>query len=237
MVAAHVMDLLFMIVTALLVIQCPTNKYRNSKMKEILLIITISFFPVLVFSQSAKPFIVSITGGPFEVGKGNIQGVWISAAFEKRLLKRSSMQLSKLAIGPEVFFENGADKATVLNPTTEEFMHQRFFHESNTGLGLKIIFYPFRKWAGGFHISLAPLIVYSIRTEETRAELIQYSPTLAIRMSELKNENRLLGGIRITGGYDFYFAENWLVGVRADFVKFTSRDLNSLLGLKFGYRL
>jgi hypothetical protein len=206
-------------------------------MKTIVLIFFCLLLVLEATAQSGKAHTVSISGGPFEVGKGNVPGVWIAAGFETRLRKKNSSGLSRFAVSPEFFFETGADKATVLNPTTDQFFHEAFFHESNTGLAVKAIYYPFSGWAGGFHISLAPLIVYSIRTEETRAELIQYSPTLAIRMSELKNENRLLGGFRITGGYDFYFAENWLVGVRADFVKFSSRDLNSLLGVKFGYRL
>jgi hypothetical protein len=206
-------------------------------MKTCLFIFLSFLLFVEVYSQTVKSHIASVSGGPFEVGKGNVFGIWISAAFEKRLRKKNSQQLSKFALGPEIFFENGADNATVLNPTIEEFRHQSFFHESNTGLGLRAVYYPFRRWAKGFHASISPLLVYSIRTSETRAELIQYSPTLAIRMSELKNEHRLLGGFRITGGSDFYFAENWLVGVRADFVKFSSRDLNSLLALKVGYRL
>lgn len=203
-------------------------------------ILSISFCFLLVSlanAQSGKAHNISISGGKFEVGKGNVPGVWLAAGFEKRLRKSDSQQLSRFALGPELFFEHGADRTTVINPTVDQFFHERFFHESNAGLGVKAIFYPFNKWAEGFYVSGAPLIVYTIRTEETRAELIQYSPTLAIRMSELQNENRLLGGFRITGGYDFYFGENWLIGARADFVKFSSRDLNSLLGLKFGYRL
>jgi len=55
-------------------------------------------------------------------------------------------------------------------------------------------------------------------------------------MSELGSDNKLLGGYRLTAGYDVYFTRRWLAGVRADFLQYQGRDLNSLLGVKAGYR-
>ena len=88
----------------------------------------------------------------------------------------------------------------------------------------------------GFHIAFGPLIVYSIRTYEKRAQIIQYSPTLSIRMSEIGFDNKLLAGYRLTVGYNIKLGNHWFTGLRADFLQYHGRDLNSLFGVKGGFR-
>ncbi|HYE54909.1 MAG TPA: hypothetical protein VD996_08705 [Chitinophagaceae bacterium] len=196
-------------------------------MKTIILIVSGLFMSLVIAAQQKKHYAVSVSGGKFEVGR-NVPGIWVAAGIEKRF--------NRLAVIPEIFFENGASKATVTNPTIEQFFQESFFHESNTGLGVRVVFYPFKGWAEGLYASAGPLAVYTIRTTETRAELVQY-PSFSLRMVQLMNEHRLAGGIRVTAGYDIYFAQNWLAGVRIDFVKYSLRDLNTLPGVKLGYRL
>jgi len=176
---------------------------------------------------------ISVSGGPFIVGKD--YGIWLSTSFEKKIISKKKF-IAKLATQAELYFENSTDKITVYNPTPEQFISDRFYHESNSGLTIKLEYYPFNKIIKGFHIGAGPLLVYSLRTYEIRAQLIQYSPTLSIRMTEMASDKELLAGYRITAGYDIYFSKHCLAGIRADFLQYHGRDLNSLLGLKVGYR-
>ena len=176
---------------------------------------------------------ISVSGGPFIVGKD--YGIWLSTSFEKKIISKKKF-IAKLATQAELYFENSTDKITVYNPTPEQFISDRFYHESNSGLTIKLNYYPFNKIIKGFHIGAGPLLVYSLRTYEIRAQLIQYSPTLSIRMTEMTSDKELLAGYRITAGYDIYFSKHCLAGIRADFLQYHGRDLNSLLGLKVGYR-
>jgi hypothetical protein len=176
---------------------------------------------------------ISVSGGPFIVGKD--YGIWLSTSFEKKIISKKKF-IAKLATQAELYFENSTDNITVYNPTPEQFISDRFYHESNSGLTIKLNYYPFNKIIKGFHIGAGPLLVYSLRTYEIRAQLIQYSPTLSIRMTEMTSDKELLAGYRITAGYDIYFSKHCLAGIRADFLQYHGRDLNSLLGLKVGYR-
>jgi len=185
--------------------------------------------------QSPESFKASLSGGPFGIGH-DTKGIWVATGFEKKLSSSTKKFSRKLFAGGELYFENDTDSVTVVNPTAQQFMHEGFNHESNTGLVAKLIFYPFGGFMRGFHVAAGPLIVYSLRTYEKRAQLIQYSPTLSIRMSEMTSDKKLLAGYRITAGYDIYFSNHCLAGVRADFLQYHDRDLNSLLGLKVGYR-
>ena len=184
--------------------------------------------------QNLGIFKASLSGGPFIVGKD--YGIWLATSIEKKIFISNQKNTAKLATQAELYFENSTDKITVYNPTPQQFISDRFYHESNSGLAIKLNYYPFNKIVKGFHIGAGPLIVYSLRTYEKRAELIQYSPTLYIRMSEMTSDKKLLAGYRITAGYDIYFSKHWLAGIRADFVRYHDRDLNSLLGIKTGYR-
>lgn len=201
-------------------------------MKPILLLIAACSISSQIISQT-KSHTFSISGGNFFVGPAH--GVWGAAAFEKRL-KNKNQQPGKIAFGPELFFENGARTAVAFNPTAEQFINESFVHESNTGLGAKVSCYPFNGLVSGFYIAAAPLIVYAVRTAEKRAERTQYTPNLVYRMSEMSSESKVLGGYRLNAGYDLYFG-SWLAGARVDFVKYSTKDLNSLWGLKVGYRL
>lgn len=197
-----------------------------------LLVITICGYS----QKSTSGFSLSVSGGNFIVGHEYIKGIWTSIDASKTIYSKQKNLLNKITLGGELYFENGADKATIYNPTPEQFIQERYYHESNTGLSAKLSYYPFKDFFEGFHIAVGPLIVYSIRTYEKRAQLIQYSPTLFIRMSELESDSKLLGGYRLTAGYDIYFTLHWLGGIRADFLQYQGRDLNSLLGVKVGYQ-
>lgn len=192
---------------------------------------------ICAYSQKSNSgFSLSVSGGNFIVGHGYITGFWTSIDGSKTISSGQKKLLNKITLGGELYFENGADKATIHNPTPEQFIQDRYYHESNTGFTVKLTYYPFKSFLKGFYVAAGPLIVYSIRTYEKRAQLIQYSPTLSIRMSELDSDNKLLGGYRLTTGYDINFGTHWLAGVRGDFLKYQRRDLNSILGIKVGYR-
>lgn len=188
------------------------------------------------FSQSTnRDLSISISGGNFSVGHDYIKGIWTGLEIKKSLSKSKENFLSKITAGGEIYFENGADKATIYNPTPSQFVHERYFHESNSALAAKLTYYPFRSFLRGLHFSAGPLIVYSIRTFEKRGEIIQYGPDTFVRMSEIESDNKLLGGYRLTGGYTIYFINNWFLGIRADLEQFHDRDLNSLLGATVGF--
>jgi len=207
-------------------------------MKKYFLIILL---PMAFLNGSAQKndnnkFSLSLSAGNFIVGHEYITGIWTGIDFSKMLSTKQEKFLQKLTVGGELYFENGADKATIYNPTPEQFVHDRYYHESNTGITAKLTYYPFGGFLKGFHIAAGPLLVYSIRTYEKRAQLIQYSPSLSIRMVELGSDNKLLPGYRLTTGYDIFFAKKWLAGVRIDFLQYHDRDLNGLWAGKVGYR-
>jgi hypothetical protein len=192
-----------------------------------------------VHSQTVntKSVTLALSGGKFSVGHNYITGIWTGIDVAKTLTKRFHTFPHRITVGGEIYFENGADKATIYNPTLAQFIGDRYFHESNTGISAKISVFPFGGFMKGFYISAAPLLVYSIRTYEKRAQLIQYPSNLFVRMSELGSDNKLLPGYRLTAGHDFNLKNHWLVGARADILQYHERDLNSVWGIKVGYRL
>jgi len=204
------------------------------------LICFITLFLIIFISGKSQSnnndrFYLSLFAGNFIVGHGYITGIWTGVDGSAALSLHHN-KIKGLRIGGELYFESGADKAAIYNPTPEQFMHDRYYHESNTGLTAKVSYYPFNGFMRGFHVSAGSLLVYSIRTYEKRAELIQYSPSLSIRMAELGSDDKLLPGYRLTTGYDIYFAKKWLAGVRVDFLQYHDRDLNTLWAGKVGYR-
>jgi hypothetical protein len=207
-------------------------------MKQIFFLLTFqfAFFYIGYCQTDSVDFNLALSGGNIVVGKGNMTGVWTSVEVSKNIYSKKKMFLNRIALGGELQFENGTDDATIYNPTPQQFISDRFYHESNTGLTAKLSFYPFTKFLSGFYIAAGPVLVYSIRTREKRAELIQYGPNLSIRMTEIESNNQLLFGYRLNSGYDIFFSKRWFIGVRADFLKYGDRDLNSLLGAKIGIR-
>lgn len=192
----------------------------------------------LVYGQDSIPkFRISVAGGNFKIGHGYITGIWSSVEGEKTISK-SNVQLSKFSLGFELYFENGADKATVYNPTAAQLIHDRYTHESNTGATAKVLFYPFNKgfWCG-LNFAAGPVIAYSIRTYETRAQLIQYGPNLSIRMSEIASDNMIVIGYKVVGGINLNLSYNWFGGVCVQFTQYHRRDLNTTFGIKVGYIL
>jgi hypothetical protein len=175
---------------------------------------------------------LSLSFGNFIIDKNNLKGIWTAVDFSKRVFKNTNQRFS---LGGGIFFENGGERPVTINPTQQQFINESFYHESNTGLNVILSYYPIKKYLKGFFVSGGPLIVYSIRTYEKRSELITYSPGLTIRMTELASDNKILSGYRITTGYDFTLYKRWLVGVRADFIQYSTRDLNSLLAGRIGY--
>ena len=202
-------------------------------MKKSILLLAVFFIQLEVLAQKKDyPSSISASGGPFIVGQD--YGIWLSASYEKKF-SLGKKDINKLSTEAELYFENATDKVTVYNPTPQQFIKDRFYHESNSGLVIKLNYYPFNKIIKGFHVGAGPVLAYSLITYEKRAQLIQYSPNLSIRMSEMTSEKKILAGYRITAAYDIYFSRHFFSGIRADFLQYTSRDLNSLLGLKAGY--
>jgi hypothetical protein len=201
-------------------------------------LVILMFFFIRTFAYSQKKegkVLFSLSGGSFNVGQGYITGIWAGTEISKPVfLKKQNKLLNKLRAGGELFFENGADKATVYNPTPQQFISDRFYHESNIGITAKLIFQPFGGVMKGLNISGGPALMYSIRSFEKRAQLIRYSPDLTVRMSEIGSDNKLLGGYRFSASYNINLRRNWIVGIRADISQYHGRDLNSLLGVRIG---
>ena len=198
-----------------------------------LFLLASSFSNIVSAQRNNKFSSISVSGGPFIVGHDF--DIWLSASMERKLATQNKKIISKFTAEAELYFENATDKVNVYNPTFEQFIHDRFYHESNSGIVFKFNYYPFNKILKGFHVGAGPLIVYSLRTFEKRAQLIQYSPTLSIRMSEMTSDKKLLAGYRVTTGYDINISTHYLFGIRADFLQYSGRDLNSIWGIKLGY--
>lgn len=243
------MGSLFMIVTPQLLTLCRPNKTHVGRIlmnqkyvikyaTKLLYVLCLSLcFISCAYSQkNTENFILSVTGGNFSVGHDFINGLWIGVDGDYSIKKKKNSTLDKFMIGGEIFFENGADKATVVNPTDAQLIHERYYHESNNGLMTKFSYYPFKRFLAGLYVATGPLLVYSIRTYETRAQRSVVDSALTLRLSEIGSDNKVLGGYKLILGYDYYLDKNWLVGLRADFEQFHGRDLNSLWGLKLGYR-
>jgi len=98
-------------------------------------------------------FSLSLSGGNFQVGKGYITGIWTGIEGAKIVYTGKRTLLHKITLAGEMYFERGADKATIYNPTWEQFVADRYYHESNTGLTAKISYYPFGGFMKGFHIA------------------------------------------------------------------------------------
>lgn len=116
--------------------------------------------------------------------------------------KKIKQIFQKTCAGIELYFQNDADKATVYNPTYQQFIAERFLQESGLGISSKIILKPFTGFLSTQYLSAGPAIIYSLQSYERRAQTIVYSPALVVRMSEIQVDNRLLAGYRISIGYD-----------------------------------
>lgn len=180
---------------------------------------------------------LKISAGRVLFGTGDIPGFSAGFEYSKKVLAPSSRLFNQLQFGGELTFETGVKNPKIVNPTIDEFLNGPFFyHTSNTTLTIKLTYFPFRKVITGLNVTVGPSIGYSYQSREESAKRAIYSPEESRRESQLEFINTLLLGYRISAGYELNIRKNWLAGIRADFASYTNGDINTLLGLKAGFR-
>jgi hypothetical protein len=179
---------------------------------------------------------IKLSSGRVLFGTGDVVGFSVNIEYAKDIVKLPKLFLSKLLIGSEFSFENGAKNPVVENPTAGEFFSSSFNHISNSVLSAKITYYPFPRLLNGFNVSIGPSVAYHFHSYEAGAQFEVYSPTISRRMSELRFENAVMIGYRITTGYELQIAKRLITGFRLDFSNYNNGDINTLAALKMGYR-
>lgn len=175
---------------------------------------------------------LTFSAGRVSFGTGDALGPGIAVGYSK-FLNNSSM----LRLGAELVFETGVRQPVVYNPTIPEFLVS-FWSSTNFILFPHIKFHPFKsRVSGGLGLSIGPSLGYTWQTTEFRAERL-YEPGLQVyfRHSYLEYLNTYLLGYRISASYSYEFTKHWNAGIRLDFSSHTNGDINTLLGLKTGYR-
>ncbi|MCC6287081.1 MAG: hypothetical protein IT249_04285 [Chitinophagaceae bacterium] len=194
-------------------------------------------YAALSYCQENSPIkYIKVSGGRVSFGTGDVPGYGIYIEGCGNFIKNSGYLSDHIQLGGEIYFQSGVKNPKVRNPEPLAFFNYSFRHYSLTGLNGKAIFFPFRKKLSGLNISIGAGIAYQNYSYETRAELIQYTNDLAMRMSELGYENRFLLGYTISLGYDFFLISNkLLLGARYDLVNYNNGDFNYMLGGKIGF--
>lgn len=201
---------------------------------KFLLTILLVVLSVISFSQNrnANRYYVQISSGRVLFGTGDVVGFSINIEGSKNIISHPKRLLNKLLVGAELSFENGTKKPVIDNPTPEEFISKSFNHISNSIISGKITYYPFSSLFRGFNISIGPSVGHTFHSSEKRAERVTYSPTLIRRMSDLKFENGIILGYRITSGYEFKVSQRISAGFRLDFANYDNGDINTLAAVK-----
>lgn len=198
---------------------------------KIFLSIFFCFFILQGFAQK-KTNELSLLAGRVSFGTGDILGPGIVVGYS-RALKNNQV----LRLGSDLIFETGVRQPVVNNPTPVQFL-ESFWSSTNFVFYPHIKFHPFKfKALSGLGLSIGPSLGYSWQTTEFRAERY-YEPALQVylRRSYLQYLNSYLLGYRISAGYSFDFTRQFNAGIRLDFSSHTNGDINTLLGLKAGYR-
>lgn len=199
------------------------------------LIVCVTSFPC--FSQNKNPnnSYIKFSAGRILFGTGDISGFSINIEGSKNIIKTPKTFLGRLLIGVEFSFENGVKNPVIENPTIQEFINKSFAQVSNSIISGKISYYPFRSLFNGFNISAGLSIGYSYATFERSAARVLLYPGEYRRKSELRFDNRLILGYRITTGYEFKINRRVQAGFRLDFANYNNGDINTLAALKVGY--
>ncbi len=208
-------------------------------MKKLLLSTILTFLILVTFSQSnlKKDSYLKLSSGRVSFGTGDFLGYSFSLDLSKSVLNSPKFALDKLLIGGELIFENGVKNPIVQNPTQEEFLNKSFQHVSSSILWTKISYYPFRKIIKGFNIQAGPAIGYSYRSTEARASRVIDVLGQSTRLSTLSFDNGFIYGYRLSTGIEIPVYKRFLTGFRLDFSNNNKAEINTLAGLKVGFRL
>ncbi len=187
-------------------------------------------------SLSQKNNVISLAAGRVSFGTGDFFGYAANIEYAKRLNSLKAL-LKHFSIGFELGFENGDKEPKVINPTPDEFFAKTYHSTTNIVLIPKITYFPFSKtFAKGINVSAGVAVGYSNQNREFQATYIVDPVTQSsVRRSYLEYINKVLFGYRISTGYEWAF-RRILIGSRVDFHSYTNGDINTLIGLKAGYR-
>lgn len=206
------------------------------KWKIFFLLLFIASLPAFSQDNPIKNRYLNVSGGRVLFGTGDIPGFGIAVELTKNSVNESRPGLSKLLIGGELIFENGSRNPKTSSTNMFE-LRNSFYHTSTTTLWPKISYFPFQKILKGFHIQVGPTVGYSYRSSESRVS-IDNIPSFGEfnRLSVLYYDNDFTIGYRISTGYEFDLIQHITTGIRFDFSNNNDGDINTLLGLKFGFK-
>ena len=208
-------------------------------MKLNLLTIFFALLSFQSFSQTAnsKNTYLKLSGGRVSFGTGDFLGYSFAFDASKNVIKKSNWGLAKLLLGGEFIFENGVKNPVIQNPTFEEFIGKTFQHTSNAIVWTKASYYPLKKIVKGFNIQVGPTFGYSYRSTESQARRVVNASGNSVRQSILLFDNGFIVGYRISTGIEFDITKKFLAGFRLDFSNNNQAEINTLAGLKVGYKL
>jgi hypothetical protein len=211
--------------------------FMKQKLYITALFITLLCDQTLAQSNSKSDTYIKLSGGRVVYGTGDVIGSSLAFDISTNILKSSRPGLSQLLLGGELIFENGSRTTKVENPSTNEFFNDWFQHNSDFVLWGKASYYPFRQVLKGFNIQIGPTFGYSYVSSEARASRQVDITGYATRISTLRFDNRFTFGYRISTGLEFNLSPRFLAGFRLDFSNNTAEDINTLAGIKLGYKL
>jgi hypothetical protein len=208
-------------------------------MKQKLLTILLALISLQSFSQTpnSKNTYLKFSGGRVSFGTGDFLGYSFAFDVSKNVVKKSNWGLDKLLIGGEFIFENGVKNPVIQNPTFDEFISKTFRHTSNAIVWTKASYYPFKKIVKGFNIQVGPTFGYSYRSTESQARRVVDALGNSVRQSILSFDNGFIVGYRISTGVEFDITKKLQAGFRLDFSNNNQAEINTLAGLKIGFRL
>ena len=207
------------------------------KWKLFFLMLFVATVPVYSQENPIKNRYLNVSGGRILFGTGDIPGFGIGVELTKNIAKESRPGLSRLLVGGELIFENGTRNPVITNPSQNELFFDSFYHTSTTSLWPKLSYYPFSKFLKGLHIQAGPTLGYSFRSKEARVS-VDDIPTFGeySRQSVLSFDNGFVIGYRLSTGYEFDLIKNITTGIRFDFSNNNDGDINTLLGIKIGFK-
>lgn len=202
----------------------------------ITLIIVLSLFTNIdTFSQNK--YQVAISAHYVSFGSGDLIGMGVSPSFQVETIKNPKSGLAGLKIGAEVNIDIG-NKGAIVTGISPAELSQNYSNILMNNMWLKASYYPFNKYLTGFYVALGPTIGYKSQIWGSKYEIIEHPRTgiMQKKIIDLQHEKGFNYGYRISLGYDFLLNQNkLLIGLRADFFNNNLGDINSTLGLKFGY--
>lgn len=201
------------------------------------LVLLVFIITSTINSFSQNKYQVAFSGHYVSFGTWDILGYGLSSSIQKDIVKKPKFGFAGFKIGGEILVDLGSigTQSYYKSPT---FSDAEFAVVSMSNIWIKASYYPFNKYISGFNISLGPTFGYK---SELYGKNFIFTPVAGTdlykkEITEFVHEKGFNYGYRISLGYDFLFNQNkLLIGLRADFFNNNLGDINSTLGLKFGY--